>query len=152
MLDETAIRNAIFDRQRMRWSKITATPGFLGRVVQTIFGKNPAEAFYIVEHEAADPESGECAGDVLAAWRLDHQGLREVDPNSVDPGRLIKNRMWQHQMVHMFISDDGQHVFLNEMDGPEWGTILWMKPKQSTEGLKLKVVRAAPVLGGVAVG
>ncbi len=148
---EDAIRKQIFDRQRARWEKMTRQPGFFGRILQALFGKNPAEALLIVECEAADPETFQCAGEILGAWRLDHQGLREVQPQDVDPGRTIR-RMWQRQMVHFFISDDSQHVFLNEMDGPKQGMHIYLTPEPSKGGVQLKVKQTLLILGGHAVG
>jgi hypothetical protein len=145
------IREQVFERERARWAKITATPGAFGRLLQSIFGKNPAEGLFIVEHEAADPDTLQCAGNILQAWRLDERGPRAIDPAEVDPGRTI-GRMWQYQLVRLFISEDNEHVFLNEMDGPKQGMLIYMRPRTSNGKVTLKVVRASPVLGGHAIG
>lgn len=151
MTIDDQIRERLLEREQMRWAKITTKPGFFGHLLQSIFGKNPAQGLFIVEHEAADPDTGQCAGEVLQAWRLDQEGFRSVESSQVDPGNKI-GRMWQYQMVRFFISDDGDHVFVNEMDGPDQGMLIYMRPTRSQGHLDLKVVRAAPVLGGYAIG
>ena len=146
------IRKHVFDRQQKRWAGIAAEPGVIGRLFQSVFGKSPTEGIFIVEHAAADPDSFLCAGAAISAWRLDRNGLREVAPSDVDAGRTV-GKLSQFQIARMFISDDDQHVFLNEMEGPKQSTLMHLQPKLKDGCVeKLKVVRARLVLGGHAVG
>ena len=120
-----------------------ATPGAFGRLFDLIFRKSPAEGFFIVEHEAADADTLLCTGAILWAWRLDDQGLRPVDPAEVQPGKTI-GRWWQYQLVRLFIPADMKQVFLNELEGPEQGTLMSMQPRESKEQVTLKPHLAVP--------
>jgi hypothetical protein len=152
MSADEQIRQHIFERQRKRWRRIAREPGVLGKVLRFMLGNHPAEGVFIAEHEAADPDSCLCAGNVTDAWRLDRDGLREVVATDVDAGRIV-GRLSQYQIVRFFISDDGQQVFLNEMEGPKQGTLMYMEPKVKDGRVeKLKVIRARVVLGGHALG
>jgi hypothetical protein len=70
-------------------------------------------------------------------------------PAEVDPGNTI-GRMWQYQIVRLFISDDNKHVYLNEMDGPTRGTLFYMQPRASNGEVTLKFVLAQRARPGVA--
>jgi hypothetical protein len=137
------IREQVLERQRNRWAQLKATPGALGKWFGSIFAKSPAEGFFIVEHEAVDPETLLCTGAILRAWRLDDQGLRLIDPAEVEPGKTI-GRWWQYQLVRLFISPDMKQVFLNELEGPKQGTLMSMQPRESNGQVGLKPHLAVP--------
>jgi len=137
------IREQVLERQRNRWAQLKATPGALGKWFGSIFAKSPAEGFFIVEHEAVDPETLLCTGAILRAWRLDDQGLRLIDPAEVEPDKTI-GRWWQYQLVRLFISPDMKQVFLNELEGPKQGTLMSMQPRESNGQVGLKPHLAVP--------
>jgi hypothetical protein len=137
------IREQVFERQRSRWAQLKATPGAFGRWFDSIFGKSPAEGFFIVEHEAVDPDTLLCTGPILRAWRVNDQGLRPVDAAEVESGKTV-GRWWQYQLVRLFISPDMKQVFLNELEGPKEGTLMFMQPRESNGQVTLKPHLAVP--------
>ncbi|HSZ60037.1 MAG TPA: hypothetical protein VK797_30620 [Tepidisphaeraceae bacterium] len=147
-----AVLNAVFDREKKRFRSLRHPNGFV-RLWRSLMRVATVNCFLVVEYEAVDPQNLLCGGAVLQAWQLDDAGVRSIATDDVDPGPAA-GRYWTKQLVRLFIPDDNGCVFLNEMEGPKYGTLLELVPKTSAnaEGLRLKVKRARIVLNGTVMG
>jgi hypothetical protein len=144
---DNAIRDHVFNRQKKRWASI-ANPGPIARLFRSVFGQHPTQAIFIAEHETADPDTMWCAAEIVRAWRLDQNGLREVKPSDVDAGETV-GRLSQFQITRFHVSDDHQHVFLNEMEGPGQGVLTRLQQQSDRgPGVQLKIVKVRLVLRG----
>ncbi len=141
MRDE--IRNAVFARAATRWRR-THPKSFIGRLFSPIFG-GKLDAILIVEHDEGDAESLLCEGNVVAAWRMDENGVCPVDLAELDSMEGKRGRI---HLLRFFIFEDDSEVIANEMERPGQGTLLRFKVKRQESGVKLSFRQSSLLLGG----
>jgi len=111
------IRQQVFERAAKRWSQIHGR-GVLGNW----YGSRALKAILLVEFDDTDVTNTRCEGDAIGAWCRDHDGLRELDPDALDPGAVYGHvywgSIWEKQIWRFHIAPDNRCAFIEEEDGP----------------------------------
>jgi hypothetical protein len=140
------IRRAVIDRTAERLRAYTLRPALL----RFFSGSGPA-AMWAVEYPAADPLSFLCTGAPLRAWSLTPESIAPVHPDDVDPGE-VTGRLWERHITGFFIPQDAASVYVNDLEGPKYGTLIHFSATLAHDTARLKVLRSILLMHGSLVG
>ena len=141
-----AIRRAVIERTAARLRHFTARPA----IVRFFTGPGPA-AMWVVEHPSADPLSFHCTGPALRAWSITPEAITPVHPDDVDPGE-VTGRLWQRYITGFSIAPDAAGVYVNDLEGPKYGTLIHFAATCANNEARLKVIRSILLMHGSLVG
>jgi hypothetical protein len=140
------IRRAVIERTAARLARFTTRSA----IVRFFAGSGPT-AMWAVEYAAADPLSFHCTGTPVRAWSILPTGVFPIHPDDVDPGE-VSGRLWQRFVTGFFIAPDAASVYVNDLEGPKYGTLIHFSATIAEDTARLTVIRSILLMHGTLVG
>jgi hypothetical protein len=93
--------------------------GLWGRVEQ-LLGRlfNLQNGTHVFEYSGCDAERRACAGDVVQAWVIDHEGVRMLEGSPGSVRHELYRRRYRFRRVCFYIDPTGEWVVESVADGP----------------------------------
>ena len=112
-----AIRRRVFELVTKRWNRIHGS-----RLGSVLHGSRKVKAILVSEVDGGDATDMHCGGKVIGGWCHNHEGLRRVDADALNPhpvhGSIWWGSIWEKQNWRFYITPDSRSVVLEEEDGP----------------------------------
>lgn len=141
-----AIRVAVIERTAARLRRFLARPA----LVRFFSGEGP-RGMWVAEYPAVDPVTFMCAGSPMRAWRVEPEEIFTIEPERVNPGE-VRGRMWERPITGFHIPEDPATVYVNEMEGPQYGTLIRFDVSFDGAIPTLKSRKAVLLMHGTIVG